>query len=158
MSNLFERKIREYAGIILVHEPVSGHRERFASKLALRKKTNRMRRIQKVILCVTATAAMLTGIVFFMQSLQPDAENGDSLSDVEQYYAMQFEDKVSEIEVLLEQEVAYEDRVAVLDDIEKMKTETARTLQRTDEGNIQFIVGLYSSKIEALEHIRDILE
>lgn len=157
MSNLFERKIREYAGIILVHEPVSGHRERFAAKLALRKKTNR-RRIQMVILYVTATAAMLTGIVFFMQSLQPDAENGDSLSDVEQYYAMQFEDKVSEIEVLLEQEVAYEDRVAVLDDIEKMKTETARTLQRTDEGNIQFIVGLYSSKIEALEHIRDILE
>ena len=156
MSDLFEQKIKEHADDVFRNEPADGHRERFAAKLASQKKSERIIKMRKMIVYVAATAAVLTGVIFFTLSSQTHAENGDSLAEVQNYYAMLFDDKVSEIKVLREH-VDDEDKTTVLNDIERMKVETDRTLQMTDEENIPFVVGLYSTKIEALEHIRDIL-
>jgi len=156
MNNLFENKIKEHAGEIFGNEPVSGHRERFAEKLALQKKTNRVP-VRKIIIYAVSTAAILIGIVFFIQSPTTTTENGDTFTEVQNHYAILFEDKIADVKDLLEQ-IDSQDKIAVLKDIEKMKTETALTLQTTEEENIPFVVGLYSSKIEALEHIRCILQ
>ena len=155
MSDLFEQKIREHANDVFRNEPADGHRERFVAKLASQKKSERIIKIRKMIIYVAA--AVLTGVVFFTQYPLTHTGNGDSLAEVQNYYSMLFDDKVSEIKVLLEH-VDNEDKTVVLNDIESMKVETTRTLQMTDEENIPFIVGLYSSKIEALEHIQDILQ
>lgn len=157
MSDLFEQKIKEHTNDVFRNEPTNGHRERFAAKLASQKKSERIIKIRKMIIYVAAAAAVLTGVVFFTQSPQTHTGNGDSMVEVQNYYAMLFDDKVSEIKVLLEN-IDNEDKTIVLNDIERMKVETTRTLQMTDEDNIPFVVGLYSSKIEALEHIRDIFQ
>lgn len=157
MSDLFEQKIKEHADDVFRNEPADGHRERFAAKLASQKKSERIIKIRKMIVYVAATAAVLTGMIFFIQSPQTHTENGDSLAEVQNHYAILFEDKISDVKDLLEQ-VDSQDKAAVLKDIEKMKTETTLTLQTTEEESIPFVVGLYSSKIEALEHIRCILQ
>jgi flagellar basal body-associated protein FliL len=157
MNNLFEQKIKEHTNDVFRNEPADGHRERFAAKLASQKKSGRIIKIRKMIVYVAATAAVLAGVVFFTQSPQTHTGNEDSLAEVQNYYAMLFDDKVSEIKVLLE-DIDNEDKTTVLNDIEKMKIETVRTLQMTDEESIPFVVGLYSSKIEALEHIQDIFQ
>jgi hypothetical protein len=105
-----------------------------------------------------AAAAIFAGIVFFYQwTAQPAEINGeDVLSEVQNYYIMQFEDEAATVEQLL-QNVDENDRNAVLKDIESMREEAAQSIQSPEEETLSWIVNTYSFKIEALQHIRNIL-
>ena len=156
MNDLLEKKIKIHADELFDSKPQSGHRERFVKKLAQQKKLSK-RIPMRTIFGYVAVAALLAGVVFFTQSPDPITENDDSLADVQNYYAMQLDHKVSEIQELLES-VNPENKADILSDIEMMQSETDLILQTTEEENIPFVVGLYSSKMEALDHIQSILE
>ncbi|MDR0348905.1 MAG: hypothetical protein LBH90_05360 [Tannerella sp.] len=152
-----EDKLKKHAGEIFKHEPAAGHRERFARKMALERKKNRIS-IRKTISIYAASAvAVLAGFILFTSAPPAANRQNDSYAEVQMYYAAQFENEISAVTDLLEQ-LNSEDKAAVLKDIEQMKTETARTLQTAGEANIPFVVNLYASKIKVLEHIRDILQ
>lgn len=155
MSDLLEKKIKTHADELLESRPQNGHRERFAEKLAKQKKGAAIP-LRKIFGYI-AVAALLAGVVFFIQSPDPITENGDSLTDVQNYYAMEMDHKVSEIKDRLEF-IHIENKADILSDIETMQSETDLILQTTEEENIPFVVGLYSSKMEALDHILSILE
>jgi uridine kinase len=80
----------------------------------------------------------------------------DDLSEVQTYYSMLLQDKINDIEQLLPQ-IDEQDRAALLHDIETMQQEADAMIQDSDDKYIDLIVTTYSSKIESLQHIQNIL-
>jgi hypothetical protein len=119
MKNMLENRIREHAGELFGSELPDGHRERFAEKLAVMKKKQKELSIGNPIVGENkrsagkagksapfrkiygwvAAAAIFAGIVFFYQrQTQPAEINGeDVLSEVQNYYIMQFEDEAATV-------------------------------------------------------------
>ena len=157
MNSILENKIREHAGEIFGNEPIGGHRERFAGKLAANNKTKRIP-IHKIIRYLSI-AAVFTGCIIFLQHIlkKGNIQEIESLAEVQNYYSMQLQEKIDNIEQILRQ-VDENDRISLMEDIEKMQQEAEFSMQESDENNIAFVVMTYSSKIEALQHIYHILE
>jgi hypothetical protein len=118
------------------------------------KQRNQSRQIYRYL----SIAAVFAGLVIFFHHIynQGGTQEGESLSEVQNYYSMQLQDKIEDIEQLLQQ-VSEEDRPALLQDLENMLTEADAEIQSTGKKNPELIVMTYSFKIEALEHIHDML-
>ncbi|MDR0795560.1 MAG: hypothetical protein LBE79_05815 [Tannerella sp.] len=154
MINKLENKIKKHAVDIFDGEPLTGHRERFAGKLqaAGEKKQVSIRRIISYV----SVAAVFAGAIFFIKDIiQPEMET-ESLSEVQSYYTMQLQDKIYRIEQLLTN-LDEENRNTLIRDMETMQQEAEAYIQDSGENNIPFIVMVYSTKIEALEHIQNLL-
>ena len=156
MHNILENKIREHAGEIFGSEPQDGHRERFAGMLS--ETCNNKKRISiRQIISYAAIAAIFAGCVFFLyRTINQDFILDDPLPEVQNYYAMQLQDKIDAIEQLLER-VDENDRMSLMADIENLQKEAELSMANSDENNTAFVVMTYSSKIEALQHIYNIL-
>ena len=156
MNNLLENKIREHAEELFGGEPFKGHRERFTDRLdAVNRK--KMIPVYKIISYISI-AAVFAGCVFLLQRTLKldDTYEGESLAEVQNYYSMQLQEKIESIEQLL-QKVDEEERSNLMHDIESIQKEADFSIQDSDEKNTAFIVMTYSSKIEALQHIHNIL-
>jgi hypothetical protein len=155
MNNRLENRIKQQAPDIFGSEPSTGHRERFAAKLQA---TDRKRQVPfRIIISYLSAAAVLAGVIYFAKDIiLPETGTEESLYEVQAYYAMLLQDKISEIEPLL-QNVDEEDRNTLIRDIETLQQEAEAYIQDSGENNIPFIVKVYSTKIEAIEHIQDIL-
>ena len=155
MNNLLENKIREHAEELFGSEPIKGHRDRFADRLDAVHRTKRIS-IYKIITYISV-AAVFAGCVFLLhRTLKPDNYEGESLAEVQNYFSMQLQEKIEAIEQLL-QKVDEEERSNLIRDIDNMQKEADFIIQDSDEKNTAFIVMTYSAKIEALQHIHNIL-
>ena len=155
MHNKLENKIREHAEEIFGSEPLEGHRDRFAGKLitAGNKKSISFRQI----INYTAVAAIFAGCIFFLhRTFTPHSMQDEPLSEVQNYYSMLLQDQIDAIEQLL-QRVDIEDRSSLMTDIETVQKEADFSMENSDEKNPEYIARIYSSKIEALQHIHNIL-
>jgi hypothetical protein len=156
MNDMLEKKIREQAGVLFDAALPADHRERFAAKLAARKNVRRTAMLRRI--CgYAALAAALVSAVFLADTFAGKAGDGDEepFDDVRNYYVMLLEEEVESTRLLL-QRVDSRDREEVLRDIEAIRTEHI-PFRDSSEGNETLLVNVYSSKIEALQHIRDIL-
>ena len=152
MNNLLENKIREHAEELFGGEPFKGHRERFTDRLdAVNRK--KMIPVYKIISYISI-AAVFAGCVFLLQrTLKPEGSyEGESLAEVQMYYSMQLQEKIDNIEQLIQQ-VDEEERIQLMKEIESLQQEAAIILQESDEKNTAFIVMVYTHKIDAVEHI-----
>jgi DNA-binding transcriptional MerR regulator len=156
MNNLLENKIREHAGEIFDVEPLNGHRDRFADRLDAVRRAKRIH-IYKIFSYISV-AAVFAGCVFLLHRTlkNDDSYNGESLAEVQAYYSMQLQEKIEGIEQLLQQ-IDEEDRISLMKDIETLQEDADLNIQLSSESNPEFIVMTYSSKIEALQHIHNIL-
>jgi hypothetical protein len=157
MDNLFENKIREHAPEIFGSEPVRGHRERFAGKLQAATGGKKQVPIRRII-SYMAVAAIFAGCIFIFRDIfMPDYPvETESPAEVQTYYSMQLQEKIDDIEPLL-QRMDEQDRATLMHDIEAMQQEADTGIQDSDDKDIDLIVTTYTSKIEALEHINYIL-
>ena len=157
MDHILEKKIRQHATEIFGSEPLQGHRDRFAAKLQATGDDKKPIRIRKIIGYLTV-AAIFAGSIFFVSDFfKPDyATEEETLSEVQTYYAMQLQEKIDGIEQLL-QRVDEQDRANLISDIESMQEEADESIRNSDDKNIELIVITYSSKIESLQHIHNIL-
>jgi hypothetical protein len=156
MNNLLENKIREHAEEIFGSEPLKGHRDRFADRLGIVKRQKRIPIYR--IMTYVSVAAVFAGCVFFVhRAFKTDSMlDIEPLYEVQNFYSMQLQEKIEGIEQLLQQ-VDEEDRIALKKDIESLQEEAEFLIQDTDEKNTAFIVMTYSTKIEALQHIHNLL-
>jgi len=157
MNNNLENKIKEHAEAIFGGEPLQGHRDRFAEKLET---VNRKRRIPlRKIYSYISIAAVFAGFIillhhfYFNESIQ----ESESLSEVQNYYSMLLQDQIDSIEQLLQQ-VNEDDRPGLRNDIENLLKDADFEIQSSGKNNAEFIVMTYSTKIEVLQHIHDILD
>jgi len=155
MHNILENKIRKHAEEIFGSEPLEGHRDRFAGKLDAIASKKRFSIRQ--IISYAAIAAVFAGCVFFLhRTSKHDFIFDEPLPEVQNYYAMLLQDQIDAIEQLIQQ-VDEQDRVSLIEDIENLQKEADLSVAESDENNTTFIVMTYSSKIEALQHIHNIL-
>lgn len=157
MDNLLENKIREHAAEIFGSEPLQGHRDRFSGKLQATTGNKKPIPIRKII-SYLSVAAVFAGCIFFLKDFLKPIDNveDESLTEVQTYYSMQLQEKIDDIEPLL-QRIDEQDRANLISDIESMQQEADSSIQESDEKNIELIVTTYSSKIESLQHIHEIL-
>ncbi|MDR2231638.1 MAG: hypothetical protein LBE56_00780 [Tannerella sp.] len=156
MNNLLDNQMKRHAAEIFGNEPLTGHRERFASKLQGADGTKSIP-FRKII-SYLAVAAVFAGAVFLSIRLLKTETTEDStpLTEVQDYYSMQLQEKVNEIKQLLPQ-VNEKDRAMLLQDIESMQREAGVNALLSDENKKALIVYTYSVKIESLEHIKNML-
>ena len=185
MNNL-ENTIREHAEELFGSEPLQGHRDRFADRLAAVNSTERNLTVEKLnnaernltveklyargdeqvagngkrwftlrktIGYASIAAAFIGCVILLQHNLKPENE---PLSEVQNYYSMQLEDKIDELEQLLRY-VDEKDRPDLMNDIENMLQEAETDIRSSGENNAELIVTTYSTKIEALEHVQDLL-
>jgi hypothetical protein len=146
---MLEQKIRDHAGEIFGNEPADGHRERFAGKLAARKKGKRI--AWKKFAGYVAAAAILTGLLIASPwRTPPDDGQEESPQEVRNYYALQLEHEADGIRQLLQKMDAVE-REKIRKDIASIQEEPVQ------EEDIALIVRVYYLKIEALQHIHQVL-
>ena len=157
MDNLLENKIREHATEIFGSEPTQGHRQRFADKLQAAASPKKQIPIRKIF-GYLSVAAVFVGCLFLLRDIfkTDNATDYESLSEVQTYYSMQLQDKIYDIEQLL-QRVDEQDRANLISDIESMQQEADASIRDSDDKNIELIVMTYSSKIASLQHIHNIL-
>ena len=171
MNNL-ENTIREHAEELFDSEPLQGHRDRFADRLAAVErnltdenlyagnseqvaagKDKKRFALYRIIGYVSVAAAFIGCILFFQH--RPKSEN-EPLSEVQNYYSMQVEDKMVELEQLFRY-VDEKDRPELMNDIENMLQEAESDIRSSGENNTELIVMTYSTQIEALQHVQDLL-
>ncbi|MDR2120240.1 MAG: hypothetical protein LBP64_05115 [Tannerella sp.] len=154
MNDMLEKKIREHAEAVFGSEPAAGHRERFAGKLAARRK-RRTTLLRRITACVTAAAAIVAAVFLLKTGFEyGDGQDEESFDDVRNYYAMLLEDEIESTEQLLPAlDNGY--REDIRRDIASIRAETA--FAEYGERNEILLVRVYSSKIEALQHIRNII-
>ncbi len=157
MNDLLEDKIREHADELFGSEPLKGHRDRFADRLDVANRTRRIR-FYKIISYISV-AAVFAGCVFLLQrTLKQDSFlEEESWYEVQNYYSMQLQEKIDDIEQLLPF-VDEEDRISLVRDMETLQKEADLNMLESDEKNTTLIVMTYSSKIEAMQHIHNILK
>ena len=156
MHNTLENNIKKHAEELFGSEPLKGHRERFAGKLVAG--TCKKRSSVHKLIRYLSVAAVFVGCLFLLyHALKPDyVQENESLSEVQNYYSMLLQEKVDDIELLLQQ-IDENDQVILKKDIENMIVEADSDIRNSDEQNTEFVVMTYSSKIEALQHIHDML-
>jgi hypothetical protein len=156
MNDMLEKKIREQAGVLFDAALPAGHRERFAAKLAARKNVRRMALLRRIG-GYAALAAALVSAVFLADTFTGNAGDGNEepFDDVRNYYVMLLEEEVESTRLFL-QCLDSRSREEVLRDIEAIRTEHI-PFRDGNERNEALLVDVYSSKIEALQHIRNIL-
>ena len=156
MHSILENKIRKNAGEIFGSEPLKGHRDRFAGKLDEASSNKKRISIRQIINYATI-AAIFAGCIFLLhRTLPSNSLQDEPLSEVQHYYSMLLRDKIDAIEQLLQQ-IDANDRVSLMEDIENLQKEAEFNLESSGENNTAFVVLTYSSKIEALQHIHNIL-
>jgi hypothetical protein len=156
MNDMLEKKIREHAGAVFGGELKAGHRERFAGKLAA-KRNRRTALVRSITVCSAAlAAAVIVAAVFLPTTFVRPADSWDDepFGDVRNYYQMLLEEEIESTEQLLPA-VDSRHREEIRQDIEFIRAETA--FAENGEQNKILLVNIYSSKIEALQHIRNIL-
>ena len=159
-NSILEKKIKEQAEELFDSEPLQGHRDRFAGKLDdVKEVGNKKRTSFHKIISYISIAAVFAGCIFMLhRALNPDYQQEDEpLSVVQNYYSMLLQNKIEDIEQLLQQ-VDENDRDLLMKDIEDLFAETDFAIENSDENNAEFIVMTYSFKIEALQHIQTVLE
>ncbi|MDR1602810.1 MAG: hypothetical protein LBS42_10340 [Tannerella sp.] len=154
MNDMLENKIRTHAETIFGCELKAGHRERFAGKLAA-KRNRRPVPVRIITVCTTAAAAIAAAVFLLTTFVRPvDDRDDESFDDVRNYYNMLLEDEIESTEqILLTIDNRY--REEIRQDIEFIRSETS--FMESGEQNKVLLVNIYSSKIEALQHIRNIL-
>jgi hypothetical protein len=154
MNDMLEKKIREQAETVFNSEPGAGHRERFAGKLAARRK-RRTAIFRSLAVCTGVAAAFLVAVLLIKTVFQPgDSREEESFDEVRNYYGMLLEDEIESTEQLLSTvDDCY--RESIRKDIEFIRTDTF--FPENGEQNKFLLVSMYSSKIEALQHIQNIL-
>ncbi|MDR1407342.1 MAG: hypothetical protein LBJ23_04770 [Tannerella sp.] len=157
MNDTLEKKIRKHVDILFDREPPTDHRERFAVKLAARKKKRHTVMIRRICGITAAAAAVIISAVFLPIPFAEHAGNSDDepFGDVRNYYVMLLEDEVESTRQLLEL-VDSRNREEILQDIELLRAEPVFILEKGEQ-NETLLVNVYSSKIEALQHIQNIL-
>ena len=156
MNNLLENKIKAHAEEIFGNEPLKGHRERFAEKLAASKRRKRVS-IYRIAGYVSIAAVFAGCVLLLYHTLNPEyLQEGEPLSEVQNYYSMQLQEKVDNIEQLL-QRVNENDRADLISDIENLQKEAETEIAGSGEKNVEFIVMTYTTKIEAIAHIQSLL-
>ena len=169
MSDMLENKIKEHAEELFGSEPLEGHRERFAGKwdtaehLETRRERfagagGKQKRVIQLGIRYLSIAAVFVGCVLLLyNALTPHAiQENESLSEVQNYYSMLLQDKIDDIEKLLQQ-IDESEQTVLMQDIENMLLETDDVIRNSDEQNTEFVVMTYASKMEALQHIHDML-
>jgi hypothetical protein len=154
MNNILEDKIREHAEEIFGREPTQGHRDRFAGKL---NPTGIKIRITIPQIISYAAVAAVFAFALYQTFKTEVIQESEPVAEVQNYYSMLLRDKIEAIEQLLPQ-VDEEDRASLMEDIENLQKEADFSMENSNENNTAFVVMTYSSKIEALQHIRQILE
>lgn len=174
-KNRLEHTIKTHSHeIFACGEPKDGHRERFARRLeALHaattsevgtdthlthetKANNRRNRMWRILTgVVTTAAAVMAGIWLFTSRPEMTAplSSEDSPADVQNHYAMLFENELETTKQLLSLMDGNE-RAKVLEELETMEAEQMPEVQMTDEHKITLIVSVYSSRITALQQIQ----
>jgi hypothetical protein len=147
MNDLLEKTIKTHAENIFGSEPAKGHRERFAAKLE-------GKAAKKVAWRKPLAYAAAVALIAVMSVLQwrttPEESREESPDEVQSYYAMQLENEVGAIQLLL-QEMDESDRAMIWKDIEDIRAKPAQ------EMNITLTVKVYYHKIETLQHIQQVL-
>jgi spore coat protein CotH len=176
MNNDLEKIIGEHADELFGGEPLTGHRERFVARLDAVGSEKRISKLEdsqewpnkpvafnkkpiRRMYGYLSAAAIFIGIVILLhQRLHQEsiAESGP-LSEVQNYYSMQLRDKIDDIEQLLTQ-LDENDRSGLMSDIENMLREADSEIWTSGEKNTELIVMTYSSKMEALQHIHNLLD
>jgi hypothetical protein len=156
MNDMLEKKIGEHADAVFAAAPPAGHRERFAAKLAARRERGR-RAVLRRICGYAAVAAAFVAAVFLANRFAGREDGGgeEPFDDVRNYYVMLLEEEVESTRPLL-QRVDSRSREELVRDIESICAEHA-AFRDGGERNEALLVNVYSSKIEAVQHIRSIL-
>jgi hypothetical protein len=151
---MLEQKIKEHAREIFDSEPAAGHRERFAERLNAGKK----KKIMSLYKYLGYAAAIVLAVVLAVpqwrtwsnENQAQLANTEESVIDVRNYYDMQLEHEIATIEPLLNK-IEENERKKVRIDIESVRKDPV------PENNIALIVKVYNLKIEALQHIHELL-
>jgi len=153
MNELLEKKLKKHAGDIFGSEPQAGHRDRFAVKLAARRKTRRLTAFVRYATLAAAAVATL----FLLKTIAPPTGEPveESFGDTRNYYSMLLENEIESTRMLLDG-LDNRSREEIMEDIETIQTETY-PFSETGEQNETLLVSIYSSKIETLQHIQSIL-
>ena len=155
-SEPLEGHRERFAGKLFAGEPLEVHRERFAGKLVAGG-SNKKSPVHKMIRYLSVAAVFAGCILLLYHALKPDyIQESESLSEVQNYYSMMLQEKVDDIELLLQQ-IDENDQAMLKKDIENMLVEADSDIRNAGEQNTEFVVMMYSSKIEALQHIHDML-
>jgi hypothetical protein len=150
---MLERKIRDRAGEIFGSEPAAGHRERFAARLAAGTRRQRAARRTfglRIAAAAAAACVLITFLTVFQRQRPADEQQEETPAEVRSYYAIRLENEVLTVEVLL-RNVEENERDRIREDIEAIRDEPV------PEENIPLLVKVYGLKMEALQHIRQIL-
>ena len=154
-NKLLEHKIKEHAEELFGSEPLKGHRSRFADKLQT--VSNKKQIPLRNIIIYLSVAAIFAGVIIFIQPFQSDdVFESEPLSEVQAYYSMQLQEKIDEIELLIQQNDA-QDREELMSDMESMQREAEANIRDSNDKNIDLIVMTYSTRIETLQHIQHLL-
>ena len=155
---MLEQKIGQHAGEILDAEPEDGHRKRFAAKLVAQQQQQRRQSIRRTIrVCYAAAAAAVAAL--FMITLYDRTASGhddESFETVYNYYAMRLDDEVEATRQHL-RKLNEPERQEIWADIQRLRTENLPPFGRGEQ-NEALLVSVYSSKIQALQHIKQIIE
>jgi len=181
LDNILEKVIKEHAEELFSSELLQGHRERFADKLSAAANVGQKRRFflkghcerptgeivasdsrkktfNRRIISYASIAAVLAGCIFMLYRAYSMSyhQESESLSEVQNYYSVLLQDKIDDVEQLLQQ-IDENDRAALIKDIENMFEEADYAIRNSEEKNAGFVVTTYSAKIETLQHIQTML-
>jgi hypothetical protein len=186
-DNKLENKIKEYAGEIFGREIElpSGHRERFKQRLKrlhtgceagrqeeagctagvknnasattateTEQKSGAVVSLKRWLIASVAAAAVIAGFIFRLKPSVVDSQ--PNREDVCNYYNMQLEEQVDATRQLLHH-VDEAHREVLLADVERIENEPLPDVQLMDDEYIVLIAGIYTSKIETLQNLQNII-
>jgi len=154
---MLEKKLKQHADEIFGSELAEGHRERFVAKLAVQSKRTKPNIVRMIFVYTAAAAALIAAVFTAQRFMQPaDVQEYEPIDDVRNYYSALLD---SEFEQTWQQARSLDEpsREALYRDMIDLRAETG-TLDDVEDINSTLIVGVYTSKIETLRHIREIID
>ncbi|MDR1199672.1 MAG: hypothetical protein LBK94_11805 [Prevotellaceae bacterium] len=151
-----EKKIQKHINDIYDCKPENGHRERFEAKLSAKRKPKYM--LSKPYLKYAAAAIAVIAFFVFKPEKTDDCNitSADiNIAEVQQYYAMQLNDKVDAVKDIL-QNIDEQYRNEILGDIKLMEIDENKIPNMLDnERKTALIVSIYKRKIESLQNLQN---
>jgi len=165
--SLLENRIKENAEAIFEPdmELPDGHRQRFEQRLETVRvgqgeetagKSDKIASWKIGFITTVVVAAALIGFVFLLNPFAKE-QNRNALADVRNYYNMQLEEQADATRNLILQ-VDETHRETLFANVDFIENEPLPDVQITDDEYIILIADFYSTKIETLQNIQNIIK
>ena len=127
------------------------------SSIGVKQRSNPIKAItrKKWLITTIAVAAVFIGFIFLLNPFAAK-QQGTTLADVRNYYSMLLEEEALTT-LLLIQQVDEVNREILLANVDLIENDPLPEVQITDEDYIILIADFYTTKIESLQNMQDII-